>query len=110
MSCGLRRMFSPRLSVLEGGKIFASEEDRQILERSLLWAGQKIVGLSSHPSPRLKPLGYSRFAPGFGSLFVTYRNCSNNCPLALWWGDPAYPTSHPLGNWYPLVQRKPYTT
>jgi hypothetical protein len=33
---------------------------------------------------------------GFGSTFVTYRNCPNNTPLAFWAGDP----------WYPLFARK----
>jgi hypothetical protein len=32
---------------------------------------------------------------GFGSLIVTFRNCPNNTPLALWAGDP----------WYPLFPR-----
>ncbi len=32
---------------------------------------------------------------GFGSLVVTFRNCPNNAPLALWVGDP----------WYPLFPR-----
>jgi hypothetical protein len=32
---------------------------------------------------------------GFGSLIVTYRNCPNNAPLALW-------VDHP---WYPLFPR-----
>lgn len=33
---------------------------------------------------------------GFGSMLVTFRNCPNNSPLALWAGDP----------WYPLFPRK----
>jgi hypothetical protein len=32
---------------------------------------------------------------GFGSLIVTFRNCPNNAPLALWAGDP----------WHPLFPR-----
>ena len=32
---------------------------------------------------------------GFGSLIVTYRNCPNNAPLALWVDAP----------WYPLFPR-----
>src|SRR5450755_4549701 len=43
---------------------------------------------------------------GFGTFFVTYRNISNNCPLVLWWGDPSYPSTHPLGKWYPLFPRR----
>ena len=36
---------------------------------------------------------------GFGSLVVTFRNCPNNAPLALWAGDP----------WYPLFPRRTNT-
>ena len=60
------------------------------------------------PSEMLKPLGYSLFDPGFGSMFVTYRNCPNNCPLALWYGNPEYPSNHPFSRWYPLFPRKTY--
>jgi hypothetical protein len=87
---------------------FASEQGRQLLEREFLSAGVKIQGFAANPSQRLKPLGFSNFHPGFGSLFVTYRNCPNNCPLALWYGDPTYGANHPLGRWYPLFPRKTY--
>ena len=43
---------------------------------------------------------------GFGSVFITYRNIANNCPLALWWGDTSFPPSHPFSKWYPLFPRK----
>ena len=88
---------------------FSSVNGRQLLEREFLHAGQTIRGFASNPSQRLKPLGYSPFDPGFGSMFVTYRNCPNNCPLALWYGNPEYPPSHPFGRWYPLFPRKTYT-
>ena len=87
---------------------FSSVNGRQLLEREFLRAGQTIRGFVSNPSQRLKPLGYSPFDPGFGSLFVTYRNCPNNCPLALWYGDPSRPDTQPLGRWYPLFPRKTY--
>ena len=51
-----------------------------------------------------KPLGLSTFRGlGFGAMVTTYRNCPNNTPLALWWGDWD-------GNqvWTPLFNRKTY--
>lgn len=103
------RKFPFEMRVL-GGKlehqIFSSEDGRQLLERELLLAGMRIRSFSQNPSRALRPLGFSPFGLGFGSLIVTYRNCPNNCPLALWWGDPAA-TSGPL-HWYPLFQRRTY--
>ena len=89
--------------------IFSSEDGRQLLEKELLLAGMRIRSLSQNPSPALRPLGFSPFGLGFGSMIVTYRNCPNNTPLALWWGDPKANPSHPLSGWYPLVQRKTYS-
>lgn len=97
--------FEPRSP---GGKLgpFSSEEGRQLLESELLKAGVKIRGLSHHPKDVMRPFGFSPFGLGFGSMIVTYRNCPNNCPLALWWGDPDA-TSGPF-HWYPLFPRKTY--
>lgn len=101
--------FKPRTP---GGKcehdIFSSEAGRQLLERELLMAGLRIRSFSQNPSRALRPLGFSPFGLGFGSTIVTYRNCPNNAPLALWWGDPEKPKSHPFSMWYPLVPRKTY--
>lgn len=93
-----------------GGKLgpFSSEQGRQLLERELLVAGVGIRGLSRAPKDILRPLGFSPFGVGFGSMIVTYRNCPNNCPLALWWGDPNA-TSGPF-HWYPLFPRKTYAS
>lgn len=91
-------------------RIFSSEEGRQLLERELLLAGMRIRALSQDPNPALRPLGFSPFGLGFGSMIITYRNCPNNAPLALWWGDPEADPVHPFAGWYPLVQRKPYAT
>lgn len=85
---------------------FSSEEGRQILESEFLLAGIKICQKIENPTGTLKPLGFSRYGLGFGSTIITYRNCPNNCPLALWWGDPEA-ESGPL-NWYPLLPRKTY--
>ena len=89
-------------------RLFSSVEGRELLEDQFLRAGIEVQKFAANPNLKLKPLGYSNFKPGFGSLLVTYRNCPNNCPLALWYGDPSYPDSHPLGIWYPLFPRKTY--
>ena len=88
--------------------IFSSEENRQLLEREMLLAGVKIRSFSRNPSPSLRPLGFSAFGLGFGSMIVTFRNCPNNTPLALWWGDHEAAPGHPFRNWYPLLPRKTY--
>lgn len=103
--------FQPRRP---GGKlersIFSSEDGRQLLERELLLAGMRIRSLSQNPSSAMRPLGLSPFGVGFGSMIATYRNCPNNAPLALWWGDPGIHPSHPFSRWYPLMQRRTYAS
>ena len=100
--------FEPRTPLPNASRLFTSEKNRQLLEREFLHAGTQIQGFAESPSAALKPLGFSPFVPGFGSLFVTYRNCPNNCPLALWYGDPDLGPDHPLSRWYPLFPRKTY--
>lgn len=90
------------------GTPFSSEASRQVLESALLDAGMKIRGFSAQPAANLRPLGFSSFSVGFGATIVTYRNCPNNAPLALWWGDPEAPSGHPFRNWRPLTPRKTY--
>lgn len=100
--------FEPRQS---GGAVvapFFSEQGRQILESEFLIAGAKIRALSDNPKASMRPLGFSPFGIGFGSMLATYRNCPNNCPLALWWGDPEA-TCGAL-HWYPLLARKTYAS
>ncbi len=95
-------------------RFFSTVEGRELLEREFKSAGKRIRGFAVHPDPNLKPLGYSRYRKpksGFGSLFVTYRNCPNNCPLALWYGDPSFRATHPghpFSQWYPLFPRRTY--
>jgi hypothetical protein len=77
--------------------VFSGDGARNLLERELLIAGCR---LKYELAPYLKenhwPLGYDVFkCMGFGSMLVTFRNCPNNCPLALWCGDP----------WIPLFPR-----
>lgn len=89
-------------------KIFSSEQGRQLLEKELLLAGMRIRSFSKNPKRALRPLGFSPFGLGFGSMIVTFRNCPNNCPLALWWGNPEADKTHPFSKWYPLFPRKTY--
>ncbi|MCV2402278.1 hypothetical protein OFY17_05185 [Marinomonas sp. C2222] len=89
-------------------KPFSSEAGRQVLESEFLIAGAKIRSMSESPKQSMRPLGFSPFGVGFGSMIVTYRNCPNNCPLAMWWGDPEA-TSGAL-HWYPLLQREGYSS
>jgi hypothetical protein len=101
--------FQPRQP---GGKlehpIFSSEAGRQLLEEQLLLGGMRIRSFSKNPSSALRPLGFSPFGLGFGSMIATFRNCPNNAPLALWWGDPDADKGHPFRNWCPLLPRKTY--
>lgn len=80
-----------------GGKgVFSSDAGRQLLEQEFLKAGVRIRQMCPHLSESQRPLGHTSLeALGFGSLIVTFRNCPNNAPLALWVSDP----------WYPLFPR-----
>lgn len=87
---------------------FSSEVGRNILEQVFFRTGLHIWSLSEAPNVLMRPLGYSSVNPlGFGSLTITHRNCPNNSPLALWWGDSLAPRSHPFSRWRPLFPRRP---
>lgn len=103
--------WSPRLfrppEVPTHETLFSSPGSRDIVEQAFLRAGSYIVSLSANAKPEMRPLGYEKLESlGFGSVFVTYRNIANNCPLALWWGDPRASSNHPFSKWYPLFPRK----
>ena len=77
-------------------KFFSSNEARILLEQQMLMAGLKIREKCPYLPETARPLGMTLLKTfGFGSTIVTFRNCPNNCPLALWVGDP----------WYPLFPR-----
>jgi hypothetical protein len=77
--------------------LFTSEAGRDLLEQEFLKAGARIRSICPNLNEYQRPLGNMLLDTlGFGSLFATYRNCPNNCPLALWVGDP----------WHPLFPRK----
>lgn len=100
--------FEPRQSSAVAVEPFSSEAGRQVLESEFLIAGAKIRAMSENQKPSMRPLGFSPFGLGFGSMIVTYRNCPNNCPLALWWGDPDAVAG--ALHWYPLLQREGYSS
>lgn len=101
--------FEPRVVLAEAvAAPFSSEAGRQVLESEFLIAGAKIKSQSTNSKENIRPLGFSSFGLGFGSTIITYRNCPNNCPLALWWGDSSA-TSGAL-NWYPLLPRETYSS
>lgn len=76
--------------------LFADEEARNVLEQEFLKAGVRIRRMCPNLGATQRPLGHMTLETlGFGSLIVTFRNCPNNAPLALWAGEP----------WYPLFPR-----
>lgn len=88
-------------------EIFSSAAARAVVERAFLKAGAYICSLPTSRQPNMRPMGYEILQSlGFGAVFTTYRNIANNCPLALWWGDPAAGPGNPLSKWQPLLPRK----
>jgi hypothetical protein len=78
-------------------KFFSSEEGRDLLEQQFLMKGTEIREQAPFLNEYQRPLGNMVLNTlGFGSMIVTFRNCANNCPLALWAGDP----------WNPLCPRR----
>lgn len=77
--------------------IFSSGAGRELLEQQFLIKGVDIINRSRNFGAAHKPLGFLGFDSfGFGAMHLTYRNCPNNTPLALWASEP----------WYPLFPRK----
>lgn len=80
--------------------LFSADEKKSLLEREFLIAGARIRQQCPNlPETMRRPLGGTPYESlGFGSLVVTFRNCPNTAPLALW----ANPRD---GSWYPLFPR-----
>ncbi|MCE0916650.1 phosphoribosyltransferase-like protein [Pseudomonas sp. NMI760_13] len=88
-----------------GQKFFSNDQNRQLLEDAFLEAGSKIREICPNFSQFHRPLGYmSLDSLGFGTMIVSYRNCPNNAPLALWAGHPWYPL-FPRSNNISVAQR-----
>ncbi|AMA48760.1 phosphoribosyltransferase-like protein [Flavobacterium covae] len=85
---------------------FSSRENRNRLEKIFLDKGIEIIKKIQDETTKHKhrPLGktypsYKTF--GTGTLFFTWRNISNTCPIVFWWDNPAH-------NWrglFPLHNR-----
>ena len=77
--------------------LFSSADARDVIEQEFLKSGIAVRRRCPLLGPQMRPLGSTWLhTPGFGTMFVTYRNIANNAPLVLWAGNP----------WYPLVPRK----
>ena len=84
--------------------LFTSKEHRDIVEKAFFEKGVYIKSFGNERKENIRALGYDNNKTlGFGSMFVTYRNIANNCPLVLWWGDEN--ATPGLGDWYPLFPR-----
>jgi hypothetical protein len=81
-------------------EFFSSPENRVRLENIFLKKGVELLQHVKNLSVKqIRPLGYtikSHKTFGLGTLFFTYRNIPNNCPIVFWWGN----------NWYPLFKLK----
>lgn len=104
---GGQQYFTPRPPGGSGSTTtFSSEAERDVLEQAFMKKGAFIYSLPQNPNKNMRPLGFSALrTPGFGATTVTYRNCPNNAPLVLWWGDPN--GGAPLNKWSPLLPRRP---
>lgn len=82
-------------------KLFTSAVNRDRLETIFLQKGIEILNrVQTINVKQLRPLGYtikSHKTFGLGTLFFTYRNIPNNCPIVFWWGN---------NNWRPLFVLK----
>lgn len=86
--------------------LFTSKANRDIVEKAFFEKGVYIKSLSTTSKEKMYPMGFdNNKTTGFGSVFITYRNIANNCPLVLWWGDTSMPDSHPFSKWHPLFPR-----
>lgn len=76
--------------------IFADDTQKQLIEQAMLVRGCQIRRECGSLPDRARPLGYQTLDSfGFGSMVVTYRNCPNNCPLALWVQQAEFPALLP---------------
>ena len=75
-------------------KLFSSPESRDRLETIFLKKGIEILNRVQNLSVKqIRPLGYtikSHKTFGLGTLFFTYRNIPNNCPIVFWWGSNSW--------------------
>lgn len=84
-------------------EFFSSPENRIKFENILLKSGLKIIDqIKGEVKPNVRPLGFTNpnyRIYGQGTLFITWRNIPNNCPLGLWWMVDSH-------DWKPLFPPK----
>lgn len=83
---------------------FSSKENRNKFEKIILDKGLELLQKvkKENPDPRKRPLGdtvKSYKTLGTGTLFFTWRNISNTCPIVFWWDVSGH-------NWIPLFSLK----
>ena len=87
----LRRPGNPGAS-----KIFDDDTQKILVEEAFLTRGCEIRSKQTNLPEKMRPLGYKNLHTlGFGSMFVTYRNCPNNCPLVFWVEQDDFPALFP---------------
>ncbi len=98
--CYPRDVFRPAGTPLEE-TLFSSPANRNVIESAFFRAGFQLIKDTSfykNGSSLDRPLGFEKIPSlGFGTLFITYRNIANNCPLVLW---------SDRNGWFPLFPRK----
>lgn len=83
---------------------FSSKENRNKFEKIILDKGLELLQKvkKENPDSRKRPLGdtvKSYKTLGTGTLFFTWRNISNTCPIVFWWDVSGH-------NWIPLFSLK----
>lgn len=80
---------------------FSTKENRHRFEQIILKKGIEIYNnIGKINTASIRPLGFcppSYQTLGTGSLYITWRNISNTCPLVFWWDT---------NGWTPLFPRK----
>ena len=85
---------------------FTSRENRLRIEQIFLDKGIEIINQIQDEESKRKHRPLGKTYPGYktfgtGTLFFTWRNISNTCPIVFWWDNPAH-------NWkglFPLHNR-----
>jgi hypothetical protein len=81
---------------ISGSRLFRDAAQRILLEQAFLARGCQIRQECTNLPASARPLGYHNLdCLGFGNMFVTFRNCPNNCPLALWVQQQDFPALLP---------------
>lgn len=72
---------------------YSSPDNRNRFEKIMLEKGVEILNKVANKKASNRPLGatYPHYKTlGTGTLFFTWRNVSNTCPLVFWWDNPAH--------------------